>query len=115
MNIAEDTIALNTLRKLLNTKDSQLNALLEATKAINDNVSSDSLYQIYKYTLKEQLNVDDIALFLFDQTWKRVVWETDMPDFYIPVQAHFENYTTSKILSVEEASETHTNCIYYFV
>lgn len=102
MNIAEDTIALNTLRKLLNTKDSQLNALLEATKAINDNVSSDSLYQIYKYTLKEQLNVDDIALFLFDQTWKRVVWETDMPDFYIPVQAHFENYTTSKILSVEE-------------
>lgn len=102
MNLTENTISLNNLTKLLNTKDSQLNALLEATKAINDNVSSESLYQIYKYTLKEQLQVEDIALFVFDQTWKRAVWETDMNDFFIPVQSHFENYTTSKILSIEE-------------
>jgi sigma-B regulation protein RsbU (phosphoserine phosphatase) len=102
MNLPETDSGISALKELLQVKYSQLNALLEATKAINDNVSSEGLYQIYKHTLHEQIRVDQIALFMFDQAWKRVVWEKQEQDFYIPIQSHFEKYKTAKALSDEE-------------
>ena len=50
------------LKDLLTVKYSQLNSLLEVTKAINDNVSSDVLFNIYKFIINEQLKVNKIAL-----------------------------------------------------
>ena len=102
MNLPETDSDVSALKELLQVKYSQLNALLEATKAINDNVSSEGLYQIYKFTLHEQIRVKEIALFMFDQAWKRVVWEKQEQDFYIPVQSHFDNYKTAKELTKEE-------------
>jgi phosphoserine phosphatase RsbU/P len=102
VNIPETDIDNAALKELLQVKYNQLNALLEATKAINDNVSSEGLYQIYKYTLNEQIRVKEIGLFMFDQAWKRVLWEKEEMDYYIPIQSHFENYTTAKELSEEE-------------
>lgn len=102
MNLSETDIDLLILKDLLQVKYSQMNALLEATKAINDNVSSDGLYQIYKYTLNEQICVKEIALFMYDQAWQRVVWENTKNDLHIPIQAHFENYKSVKELSKEE-------------
>lgn len=102
MNLPETETDANALKELLQVKYSQLNALLEATKAINDNVSSEGLYQIFKFTLKEQLRVNEIALFMHDQTWKRSVWENSEQDFYIPVQSQFENFKTAKELNPEE-------------
>jgi len=98
-NSDKDNLA---LKILLQVKYSQMNALLEATKAINDNVSSEGLYQIYKFTLNEQIKVKNIALYMYDQAWKRVVWQREQQDFYIPIQAHFENYKTAKELSESE-------------
>ena len=46
------------LKDLLTVKYSQLNSLLEVTKAINDNVSSDVLFNIYKFIINEQLKVN---------------------------------------------------------
>jgi len=102
MNFSDTDTDVLALKDLLRVKYSQMNALLEATKAINDNVSSEGLYQIYKYTLHEQIRVKDIALFMFDQAWQRVVWERAQQDFYIPIQTHFENYKTAKELSEAE-------------
>lgn len=102
MNIQETDIDNATLKEQLQVKYKQLNALLEATKAINDNVSADGLYQIYKNTLHEQIRVKEIGLFMFDQAWKRVLWEKEESDYFIPIQTHFENYTTAKELSPEE-------------
>ena len=102
MDLPETDSEIIALKELLQVKYSQLNALLEATKAINDNVSSEGLYQIYKFTLHEQIRVKEIALFMYDQAWKRVVWEKQEQDFYIPIQSHFEKYKTAKELSKEE-------------
>ncbi|HNM31667.1 MAG TPA: PP2C family protein-serine/threonine phosphatase [Chitinophagales bacterium] len=91
------------LKQLLKVKYKQLNAILEATKAINNNVSSEGLYQIYVYTLREQIHVREIALFMFDQAWKRVVWEREEnQEAFIPIQSHFENYHSAKELTPEE-------------
>lgn len=102
MNLPETNSDVSALKHLLQVKYSQLNALLEATKAINDNVSSEGLYQIYKFTLHEQVHVKEIALFMFDQAWKRVVWERENQDIYIPIQSHFDKYHNAKELTAEE-------------
>mgnify|MGYP000848244495 CR=1 FL=1 len=102
MSLLETKSETSNLKHLLQMKNNQLNALLEATKDINNNVSADGLYQIYKYTLLEQIQVKEIALFMYDQAWKRAVWVKGNQEIFIPVQANFENYHTAKELSVEE-------------
>ncbi|MCC6516052.1 MAG: serine/threonine-protein phosphatase [Chitinophagales bacterium] len=102
MNLTEAEINADNLLALLKVKNKQLHALLDATKAINHNVSSEGLYKLYKNTLSEQLQVKEIALFMYDQTWKRVVWEQSVPNFYIPIQLQFDNYKNASELSEEE-------------
>lgn len=51
-------------------KDLKLNSLLEVTKAINSNNSTEQLFQIYQQILKEQLNIGKLALYSFDKSWK---------------------------------------------
>lgn len=87
---------------LLNVKSGQLNALLETTKAINDNVSAEDLYHIYRLTLKDQLRVKHLALFMFDQAWKRALWETELDDFFIPIQSNIEKYKSITELNKQE-------------
>lgn len=104
MNLPEIDTDVPALRELLQVKYSQLHALLDATKAINDNVSADGLYQIYRQTLLEQIRVRQIALFMYDQVWKRVVWDSEVPqtEFNIPIHTHFETYKSATELSPEE-------------
>ncbi len=45
-------------------KELELNALLEVTQAINNNVSEDSLYKIYNFTLRANLNIKKLALYV---------------------------------------------------
>src|SRR5690606_8397728 len=47
----------------------KLNALLDVSLAINNNVSKRDLYAIYEDTLKK-LNIEKLALFIFDEQWK---------------------------------------------
>lgn len=57
------------LEKDLNLKELELNALLEVTKAINDNVPEDSLYKIFHFTLLSNLQIRTLALFVRDDSW----------------------------------------------
>jgi len=52
-----------------NLKELELNALLEITQAINNNLPEDSLYKIYGFTLRANLNLKKLALYVFDQGW----------------------------------------------
>ncbi|MEP2023156.1 MAG: PP2C family protein-serine/threonine phosphatase [Reichenbachiella sp.] len=45
-------------------KELELNALLEVTEAINNNLSEESLYKIYHFTLLANLKVKKLALFV---------------------------------------------------
>ena len=57
------------LKKKLEKKELELNALLEITQAINSNVSEDSLYKIFKFTLRSNLQLTRLALFVRDAVW----------------------------------------------
>ncbi|MEM6830760.1 MAG: PP2C family protein-serine/threonine phosphatase [Bacteroidota bacterium] len=47
----------------MDLKDLQLNALLEVTQAINNNLPEEDLLKIYKFTLLAGLNIQKLALF----------------------------------------------------
>jgi phosphoserine phosphatase RsbU/P len=45
-------------------KELELNSLLEVTQAINNNLSEDSLYKIFNFTLRANLNIQKLALYV---------------------------------------------------
>jgi len=57
------------LKKLIEKKELELNALLEITQAINSNLPEESLYKIFNFTLRSNLNLTKIALFVLDEVW----------------------------------------------
>ncbi len=50
--------------------DLKLNALLEVTKAINNNFSTAQLLELYKEILQQRLGVGRLVLFSLDTTWE---------------------------------------------
>jgi sigma-B regulation protein RsbU (phosphoserine phosphatase) len=66
------------IRKQFEIKQLELNALLEITQAINSNLPEDSLYKIYNFTLRSNLNIKKLALFVLDDEWNcKVSFGTD--------------------------------------
>ena len=63
------TIPLNKGQARGVIKDFKLNSLLEITKAINHNFSTDELLKIFEETLKNHLNIGRLVLFGFDGSW----------------------------------------------
>jgi phosphoserine phosphatase RsbU/P len=57
------------LKKLVERKELELNSLLEITQSINNNVPEESLYKIFNFTLRSNMNIKKLALFVLDQTW----------------------------------------------
>jgi len=51
----------------LDSKDLQLNALLEVTQAVNNNLPEEDLLKIYRFTLLADLKVEKLALFTDDE------------------------------------------------
>jgi phosphoserine phosphatase RsbU/P len=57
------------LKELIEKKELELNALLEITQSINNNVPEDSLYKIFNFTLRSNLDIKKLALFVYDEIW----------------------------------------------
>ncbi len=57
------------LKKQVEKKELELNALLEITQAINSNLPEESLYKIFNFTLRSNLNLKKMALFVLDEIW----------------------------------------------
>ncbi len=104
MNTPEIENELIVIKELLQVKSSQLNALSEATKAINDNISTERLYELYKQIIYTQIRVNKIALFRYDQAWKPVIWDNKSSEhyYYFPTQSQLEQYKTIRQLNKEE-------------
>jgi phosphoserine phosphatase RsbU/P len=51
-------------------KELELNSLLEITQAINNNLPQESLYKIYDFTIRANLNIKKLALFVRDDAWE---------------------------------------------
>lgn len=57
------------IKARLDRKELELNALLEITQAINANVPESSLYKIFHFTLRSNLDIKRLALYVFDERW----------------------------------------------
>jgi sigma-B regulation protein RsbU (phosphoserine phosphatase) len=67
--MTEETKKGGKLHDKLSLLDFKLNSLLDITKAINSNYSTEKLLDIYKFILKEQLGITKLMLFTFDNNW----------------------------------------------
>ncbi len=64
---------LEKLEKELNLKQLQIKSLLTITQAINDNISAEGLYNMYKSFLSWEMEIDKMALFIKgDDSWSCV-------------------------------------------
>lgn len=57
------------LQRKFNLKEMEVNSLLEITQAINDNLSEEALFRIYDFTIRANLNVGKLALYVLDDHW----------------------------------------------
>lgn len=53
----------------IDIKDLELNALLEITQAVNNNLPEEDLYRIYKFTMLADLKIRKLALYVKDEDW----------------------------------------------
>jgi sigma-B regulation protein RsbU (phosphoserine phosphatase) len=61
------------ISKRQKTQDLKLNALLEITKAINNNYSTSQLLDLYQEILENRLGVGKLVLFHFEHEWKCIL------------------------------------------
>ncbi len=58
------------LKRKLKIQELEINSLFEISKSINENNSVEELFEIYEYSLKAQLKVKKLALFIEEENWK---------------------------------------------
>ncbi len=77
-------------------KDIELKALLEITQSINSNLSEDSLYKIYRFTLLANLNIKKLCLYVLDDDWRCKVNYGTVTDYHeIALPAMYQNINSS--------------------
>lgn len=87
----------------LDIKDLELNALLEITQAINNNLAEEDLLRIYRFTLLADLKVKKLALYVKDADWScRVHFGSDGSWETIRLPAHLWSLNQIRDLTGEE-------------
>lgn len=86
-------IAEQTLKDQLELKELELNSLLEITQSVNNNLPEESLYKIYNFILRANLNIRKLALYVKDETWSCKVNFGTRRDFKkVPLNTIFLGY-----------------------
>lgn len=60
------------LERQVQVQKLQIESLLEVTKAINNNFSTEALYRIFGFMLSSQLGVDEYVLFIKKEKWETI-------------------------------------------
>ena len=67
-------------------KELEVNALLEITQAVNNNLPEEDLYKIFEFTLRANLQLDRMALYVKEQEWEcKVQFGTEKDFAQIPM------------------------------
>ncbi|THH39756.1 PP2C family protein-serine/threonine phosphatase [Neolewinella litorea] len=78
---------INRLERELHLRQLQVRRLLQMTQAINNNVSADDLFQMYRAFLRQELGVNKMALFVrhsdHDESW-RMATSLGLEDVQLP-------------------------------
>jgi len=84
-------------------KELELNALLEITQAINNNIPEDSLYRIYRFTLLANLKIKKLALFVNEINWNCKVSFGVKPDFStVALPEEYHHLESTRLLGFSE-------------
>ncbi len=62
-------------------KELEVNALLEITQAVNNNLPEEDLYKIFEFTLRANLQLDRMALYVKEEDWECKVQFGTIKDF----------------------------------
>lgn len=62
-------------------KELEVNALLEITQAVNNNLPEEDLYKIFEFTLRANLQLDSMALYVKEEDWECKVQFGTIKDF----------------------------------
>ncbi len=84
-------------------RDLELNALLEITQSINNNLPEEDLYKIYRFTVLADLKVRQLALYVKDDNWDCKVHfgtQTDWSKVFLP--PGFWDTTEGRYLSADD-------------
>jgi len=97
---------LESLKNKFEIKELELNSLLEITQAINDNLPEDSLYKIYNFTLRANLNIKKLALYVLDEEWNcKVNFGTKNKFHNIALDPFFFQFkTTTSLANLENGA-----------
>ena len=91
---------LEKLEKELNLKQLQIKSLLTITQAINDNVSAEGLFNMYKSFLSWEMGIEKMALFVIDDNgWHcttAINFTMDHSVDYQPLLSRFKRMYTIK-------------------
>jgi phosphoserine phosphatase RsbU/P len=89
------------LKTKYDLKELEMNSLLEITQAINNNLPEESLYKIYNFTLRANLNIKKLALYVLDERWNCKVNFGSSADFYLmPLEDRF--LKCNKIMTINK-------------
>lgn len=88
----------------MDSRDLQLNALLEVTQAINNNLNEEELYRVYKFTLFGDLKVSKLALFVKGKYWDCKVHFGTVCKGKAPFNPEFENLKNEILLDESHGS-----------
>ncbi|MFY0592744.1 SpoIIE family protein phosphatase [Roseivirga sp.] len=70
-----------SLQNKYDQKELEVNALLEITQAVNSNLSEDYLYKIFEFTLRANLKLDKLTLYVKEEDWECKVQFGTKKDF----------------------------------
>ncbi|KYG80553.1 sigma-B regulation protein RsbU (phosphoserine phosphatase) [Roseivirga ehrenbergii] len=92
----------DTLQRKFYRKEMEVSALLEITQAVNDNLPEDDLYKIYEFTLRANLQLSKMVLYVKDLDWDCKVQFGTKKDFAkIPLDTGC--FDLKKIVAVADA------------
>lgn len=86
-------IEAQTFKDQFELKELELNSLLEITQSVNNNLPEESLYKIYNFILRANLNISKLALYVKDDSWNCKVNFGTKKDFRkVPLNELFLEY-----------------------
>ena len=95
---------LEELKNRFNIKELELNSLLEITQAINSNLPEDAIIKIFDFTLRGNLNVKKLVLYVLGEKWEaKANFGTKDNFFDIELPSEFKGVNT--IISIENPKD----------
>ena len=94
-----------SLSDRLELRELELNSLLEITQSINNNLPEESIFKIFEFTLRANLLIQKLALFVFDEKWScKVNFGSTIDCFALEIPKQFLEIQTITEVSDSDGS-----------